>query len=219
MESYVKPDLTGIPAELLVWFENHKSKKIIGSKQIIYYEGETALQFYYLKKGRVKIFVTSEHGGMKTLTIYKENHIFGEAAFFDGMPRTTSAVTMEKCELVVINKEGILKCFHENPSLALSMITSLSKTVRMLSTQINHISFLSAHKRVAQFLLGQISSGNHKIVCSHEELGLAIGNSRITVNRILNEFRKNEWIELSYRTILVNKADELLKFLDSDNEN
>lgn len=48
----------------------------------VYWQGETAERLYYLKKGSVKIYMTSETGAEKTLRIQTEGGVFGEAAFF-----------------------------------------------------------------------------------------------------------------------------------------
>ena len=64
----------------------------------VYWQGDTADRLYYLKKGRVKIYMTSENGGEKTLRIQSDGGVFGEAAFFDRLPRVSSAKVLEKSE-------------------------------------------------------------------------------------------------------------------------
>ena len=53
---------------------------------MVYWQGDKADRLYYLKKGSVKIFLTSPEGGDRTLRVQQTGGVFGEAAFFDGGP-------------------------------------------------------------------------------------------------------------------------------------
>lgn len=202
-----------IPTELLNWLDTLSGKRIYHPKQLIYQEQDMADHFYYLKKGEVRIYVTSPNGAQKVLAYYKLHHVFGEAAFFDGMPRMSSAEAVSHCEILPVSREVILRCFRENPHLALSMITSLSKTVRMLSSQIHQISFLSAEKRILEFLWKEYSEKKGPIRYTQEEIASLIGCSRMTVSKNLSLLRSSGCLETSYGSIILSKPDVLYKLL------
>ncbi|AAK76828.1 Crp/Fnr family transcriptional regulator (plasmid) [Clostridium acetobutylicum] len=183
--------------------------------QIIYRQGEIAKNFYYLKEGRVQVFVNSTDGLEKILAIYKKGEIFGEASFFDGFPRMSSAKTFSDSEIININKSDIMLYFQKEPLLALNFIELLSKKVRMLSNEIDSISFLPAEKRIAQYLLNVSLSNNCSINCTHEDIGKAVGVSRVTVSRTLNKFSQYQWINTKYKKILILNKNALLKFLET----
>ncbi|OBR96804.1 cAMP receptor protein [Clostridium ragsdalei P11] len=204
----------GIPTEL---FETFKTKpaQMFKNNQIIYRQGEIAKNFYYLKKGRVQAFVNSPDGLEKILTIYKKGEIFGEASFFDGFPRMSSAKTFSDSEIININKSDIMLYFQREPLLALNFIELLSKKVRMLSNEIDNISFLPAEKRITQYLLNMSLYTNCSIDCTHEDIGKAVGVSRVTVSRTLSKFSQYQWINTKYKKILVLNKNALLKFLET----
>ena len=85
-------------------FEETQPIKLYAKNQMIYLQEETAIRFYYLKKGRVKIFLSSPDGLEKTLAVLQPGSLFGEASFFDGKPRVSSAKTLEKSEILSINR-------------------------------------------------------------------------------------------------------------------
>ncbi len=200
-----------MPKELYETFKT-KPYKSYKTGEIIYRQGEHAKYFYYLKEGTVKAFVNSQDGLEKILTTYKAGEIFGEASFFDGFPRISSAKTFSKSSIIAINKADIITYFQEEPFLALNFIENLSRKVRMLSSEIDNISFLSADKRVAQYLLNSTSL----ISSTHEDIGRAVGASRVTVSRALNKFSKYKWIETKYREIVILDRAALIKFLAKD---
>ena len=205
-------DFLSVPKEFLSWAENLSTRKTFLPQEVIYQETDHARQFYCLISGKVQIFVTSDIGIEKTLATYHSPALFGEAAFFDGFPRTTSARALSLSQAAVIDRDSILTCFREQPDLAFSMITSLSRTVRMLSTQIHQISFLPADQRLARFLIEESGKDLDHISYSHEEIGSRIGCSRVTVSRTLKEFKKKGWIDIGYKTIHI-LCPEALKTL------
>ena len=180
---------------------------------MIYRQGELAERFYYLKSGRVRIFMSSENGQEKTLTLLEQGNIFGEAAFFDGLPRVSSARTLEKSQIIPINREVLLDCFREEPMLAFQLLHLFSKTVRMLSNQVDHMTFLQADRRIAK-ILTELSGGRggESIACSHEDLASMAGVSRVTVSRVLSEFARRGWISTQYRSIQILNLEALLHF-------
>ncbi|WPC44715.1 helix-turn-helix domain-containing protein [Clostridium sp. JS66] len=51
--------------------------------------------------------------------------------------------------------------------------------------------------------------------CTHEDVGKAVGVSRVTVSRTLNKFSQYQWINTKYKKILVLNKNALLKFLET----
>lgn len=191
-----------------------QTPKIVAKNEMIYYQGEYADSFYYLKKGRVKIFLSSENGMEKTLTILEKENILGEAAFFDGLPRVSSAKALVKCEIVAIDRRTLTEYFRREPTLAINMLQYLARTVRMLSAQVDNMTFLQADKRIAQFLvnLAGKSGAEQSVCCTHEEIGDLVGTSRVTVSKILSNFVKLGWISTQYHNILILNLKALSNF-------
>lgn len=198
--------------------EKKENVRLYPANQMIYRQGELAERFYYLKEGRVKIFFNSETGQERTLTLLEQGGIFGEAAFFDGLPRVSSAKTMEKSRIIPVSQALLLECFREEPMLAFQLLQSLSKTVRMLSNQVDHMTFLQADRRVAR-ILAELSGGAQgaarAVPCTQEELGNLAGLSRVTVSRVLREFARQGWIRTEYRKIFVCDFHALARFAAS----
>jgi len=212
--NFVSTHKIDIPTEL---FETFKTKpaQVFKKNQIIYRQGEIAKSFYYLKNGQVQIFVNSSDGLEKILITYKKETIFGEASFFNGFPRISSAKTLLDSEIIMIDKADIILYFQKKPFLALNFIELLSQKVRMLSNEIDNISFLSAEKRIAQYLFNINLHTNCSIDCTHEDIGKAVGVSRVTVSRALIKFSQYGWIDTKYKKIVILDKDALLEFIET----
>ena len=175
---------------------------------LIYLQDTEATCFYYLKSGQVKSFIQSEDGGERVLNIYHAGSLFGEASFFDELPRVSSAVALTACGIVPIDRELVAQEFARDPELALAMMKYLARTVRLLSGQVDQMAFRPARWRVANYLLA-LSPANRLISCTQDDIAAAVSASRVTVSRVLNEFAQKGWVALSYRGVRLLERERL----------
>ena len=176
---------------------------------LIYLQDTEATCFYFLKSGKVKSFIQSEDGGERVLNLYTAGSLFGEASFFDELPRVSSAVAVVPCEIVPIDRELVAQEFAKNPELALSMVKYLARTVRLLSGQVDQMAFRPARWRVANYLL-TMAGRDGSVSCTQEDIAAAVSASRVTVSRVLGEFAQRGWVALGYRTIRLKNPKALL---------
>lgn len=184
--------------------------------QLIYLQGTEADRFYYLISGTCRSYISSESGGERVLTVHRPGDLMGEASFFDGCPRVSSAVAITKCKAVSIEWEQLGRVFESHPGLALPMLQYLARTVRMLSAHVDNMSFLQADQRVARYLLSLPEEQGGMVRCTHEELGAAVGVSRVTVSRAINRFAKNGWLRTGYGAVILLDRNALHSFSTQD---
>lgn len=89
----------------------------------------------------MRSFIQSEDGAERALNVYGPGSLFGEASFFDELPRVSSAVALTSCEIVAIDRELVTEEIEKDPELALAMMKYLARTVRLLSTQLDQMAF------------------------------------------------------------------------------
>ena len=176
---------------------------------LIYLQDTEATCFYFLKSGKVKSFIQSEDGMERVLNLYHAGSLFGEASFFDELPRVSSAVAVVPCEIVPIDRELVAQEFAKNPELALSMVKYLARTVRLLSGQVDQMAFRPARWWVANYLL-TMAGRDGSVSCTQEDIAAAVSASRVTVSRVLGEFAQRGWVALGYRTIRLKNPKALL---------
>ncbi len=173
--------------------------------QLIYLQGQEPEYLYCLVSGTVRTSMASDKGVERLLTTYQAGSIFGEASFFDRMPRVSTATAQTGCEIIRLDHSTVQALFHQHPSLASAVITYLARTVRLLSGHVDTMSFLSAKQRLANLLLNHPAFPK-KIHVTHEDLAAALGVSRVTVSRILGDFSKEGYVKTGYGVIAITDA-------------
>ena len=191
-----------LPAHIWRPFAEHRAPIHCSPGFLIYLQGTEATCFYYLKQGRVKSFMQSEDGNERVLNLYTAGSLFGEASFFDELPRVSSAVALTPCQLVPIDRELVTQAISTDPELALAMMKYLARTVRLLSEQLDAMAFRPAEWRIARYLLSLSPSGG-PVQCTQEDIAAAVSVSRVTVSRILNRWARSDTVALQYRSILL----------------
>ena len=184
------------------------------SGQVIYLQGTSANEFYYLIKGTARSYISSPSGGERILTIHHTGDLMGEASFFDECPRVSSAIAVTDCDVVSVNRDQLDQIFNSHPDLALPMLQYLARTVRLLSNHVDAATFLPANQRLARYLLSE-TTDNVPFLCTHEELGFAIGTSRVTISRLLSDYAKRGLVKTGYRSVTIIDRKGLKK--ESDN--
>ncbi len=179
-----------------------RSPRTYRTGQLVYLQGTRPDHFYYLVSGSVRSFISSSAGEERVLAIHRTGDLMGEASFFDGCPRVTSAMALEDCQILAIDRAQLDAAFQRHPELALPMLQYLARTVRLLSDHVES-SALPALQRVARWLLAQPGPGNGSIKATHEGIGQAVGLSRVTVSRALGELSARGLVELGYRSVSV----------------
>lgn len=200
-DSFSSP-LTGLPKELFQPFFSAGQPTPYKKGQVIYLQGQEPNYLYCLQSGSVRTSILSDQGEEKILTTYPAGSIFGEASFFDEMPRVSTAVAATDCSIVCLGRETVAALFRQDPSLSSLMITYLARTVRLLSGHVDTMSFQTADKRLAVLLLNH-PDAKTAIHLTHEELAAALGVSRVTVSRLLGSFAKKGWLKTGYGTIII----------------
>ena len=167
---------------------------------LLYLQSQPAQALYYLRSGSVKSVILSDRGEEKILRLYEAGEIFGEASFFDGLPRISTAVALTDCRVVRLGREQLATAFASLPQLGPQMLRYLALTVRLLSEHVNSMAFLGARQRVVQYLLA-LPRRDGSVRVTQEEIAEAVSLSRVSVSRILRRLRDEGLVQTGYGAI------------------
>ena len=176
--------------------------------QLVYLQDTRPNCFFYLVSGSVRSFISSSSGEERVLTVHRTGDLMGEASFFDGCPRVTSAMALEECLILAVDQGQLDAALQRHPELALPMLRYLARTVRMLSDHVE-ASSLPAQQRIVRWLLSQPHTENRTVQATHEGIGQAVGLSRVTVSRVLGELSARGLVKLGYRCVTLTNRDSL----------
>ena len=82
---------------------------------VVFRKGDPGDGMMAVVSGRIKIRSYSADGKELVLNVIRPGELFGEIALLDAKPRTADAVTMEACELLVLERRDFLPFLADRP--------------------------------------------------------------------------------------------------------
>ena len=167
--------------------------------QPIFSEGEEATGLYIVVSGSVKIYKLSFDGKEQILHILGAGEPFAEVAVFAGSTYPANAITMEQSRVFFIPRQSFMELIKSYPSLAMSMLATLSLRLRQFAGMIESLSLKEVPGRLAThlLLLSDQNKGKAEIelTIAKTQLAAYLGTIPETLSRILAKLVKAGYVE------------------------
>ena len=177
------------------------SDKEYNKGQLIFAEGDEGIGFYMVIRGRVKVYKVSPDGKEQIMHIFGQGQPFGEVPVFEGSRYPANAEAMETSRLFFFPKKAFVNLIHENPSLAMNMLASMSQRLKQFSHLIESLSLKEVPGRLASYLL-YLSDRNGSIDdfeldIAKSQLASLLGTIPETLSRIFTRMTSRELIRIN----------------------
>jgi CRP/FNR family cyclic AMP-dependent transcriptional regulator len=188
--------------------------------RILFHKGDPGDGMMAVISGRVKIRSHSADGKELVMNVIKPGELFGEIALLDAKPRTADAVTMEPCELLVLERRDFIPFLADRPQACFHLLTVLCERLRQTSQQLEDALFLDLPSRLARCLVrlaerfgkpvGDGTQGTQiDVRLSQQELAAFVGMTRESVNKQLATWRRDGVVGFSAGMVTIHDMAEL----------
>lgn len=120
--------------------------------EMLFREGEEALNFFQVLSGAIKMITNSPDGQEFIQGIFKRNDSFGEPALLCSFPYPSGAVALESTVVLKLSKEKFLTLLRENFEIHLQLDRVLCQRLRYKAMVLSEISFYDPEHRVMSLL-------------------------------------------------------------------
>ena len=133
--------------------EKYHAKLIsLRKDQVLFHEGNKALDYFQVEEGAVKMFIASNDGQEFIQGIFTAGESFGEPALIGNFPYPGSAVAIEKATVWKLPGDYFQQMLKENFELHLKMDQVLCQRLRYKSMVLSEISSYEPEHRIAALL-------------------------------------------------------------------
>jgi CRP/FNR family transcriptional regulator, cyclic AMP receptor protein len=186
--------------------------KTFAKNTIVIQEGDLSEHLYIILSGRVKVFLSDETGKEVLLSVQGPGEYFGEMVLDDG-PRSASVMTTESTRLAMVSREQFRAYLLLHPDVAMELILTLIRRVRILTRVVGNLAMLDVYGRVARLLLDLAVEENGRLVVNErltqQDMANRVGASREMVNRILRDLKSGGYIRQELDRIVISKKPPL----------
>lgn len=95
---------------------SHAIERHYSDNDVIFEEGDSATEFYFVKTGRVAIYIKKYHR-TEDISMIQQGHCFGEMAILSGSRRTASAKASQDSTLLCIDNKSFRTVIENHPDI------------------------------------------------------------------------------------------------------
>jgi CRP-like cAMP-binding protein len=205
----INPFFSGLGGEAIQRIAELCVRRTLSDGETLFVKGDPGEALYGVRRGRILIRTSIASGKQLTLNVLGSGDIFGEIALLDGRPRTADAVASGPTELFMIRRADFHHLLQRQPDIALRLIELLCERIRWTSERVEEASLLALPLRLARRLLRLADDFGQEIHISQEELSVLVGAARESVNRQLQQWRRDGIIDLGRSRIEIRSMDRL----------
>ncbi len=132
---------------------NHGAKRVAFSKgDQLFREGESALNFYQVASGEIKMNNYNEDGKEFIQGIFSIGQSFGEPPLLANVKYPANAESISDAEVFQLSKEQFLELLSSNPKVHLKITETLAKRLYYKAIMVSEISSQEPEHRILRII-------------------------------------------------------------------
>lgn len=171
---------------------------------------QQAGNLYIVHSGRLRVFLSNEHGKELTLDVIHKGSVFGTNSFLYHGTHKVSIQSVTEARLIVCSRDTIRTLSASHPELSRDLLQYFIEENNHLTHLLESITLYSAADRVMDFLLVATDQGKRQIPYTHEDIAMCLSMNRVTVSRIIKNLCDQGIVENSYGKISLKDPEELM---------
>ena len=171
---------------------------------------QQAGNLYIVHSGRLRVFLSNEHGKELTLDVIHKGSVFGTNSFLYHGTHKVSIQSVTEARLIVCSRDTIRTLSASHPELSRDLLQYFIEENNHLTHLLESITLYSAVDRVMDFLLVATDQGKRQIPYTHEDIAMCLSMNRVTVSRIIKNLCDQGIVENSYGKISLKNPEELM---------
>ena len=178
-------------------------------KDLIFREGDHPRWLYFVEKGKVKVFKTSDDGRELIVKVAQTGDFLGFLALFKEDAYPESAAALEDCSSKLVPKQDFSALVFGNRDVNVRFIKMLANHIADREQQLIELAYNSVRKRVASALVKLAVQSGPSIHLLREDMAALAGTAKETLIRTLTDFKNEGLIEITEGVVLVISIEKL----------
>lgn len=177
---------------------------------VLFYEGDEPLYFYFLLEGELKLYKTGLKSQEIVLHYFNKPSLIAEMATLENLKFPATCVVMKDQTTVgKIEKKSFFQMLENNSALSLHIIKSLTKKIKNLELSISRNLVFDATAKVCSILKENPSIFQNK---KNIQIANLLNMAPETLSRTLSKLKKLEILDEKNELVDVQKLDMFLDF-------
>jgi CRP/FNR family transcriptional regulator len=201
--------LRGLDHETIEALAKSAVWKVFVPHAVVFWEGDTESNLYYLQYGSLKALRTAPDGREQVLRFLDAGEIFNEIGVLAKRPNPVTAVALEESGIWLIPRHALEEVVMKYPQTALQIIGNMADKIIDLVTLAADLSLKTVEARFAKLLLDSTEGDviERRRWTNQTELAAHLGTVPDVLSRVIRELTKAGLIEMDKQRIrILNRA-------------
>jgi CRP/FNR family transcriptional regulator len=197
--------LRGLDRETLAALAKSAVWKVFPPDAVVFWEGDTESNLYYLQYGSLKALKVSPDGREQVLRFIQAGEIFNEVGVLAKRPNPATAVALEESGIWLIPRQALEEIVRTHPETALQIIENMADKIIELVTLASDLSLKTVEARFAKLLLEQTDGDviERRRWTTQTELAARLGTVPDVLSRVTRDLTKAGLIEMDRQHIRI----------------
>ena len=215
----MKSLLQNISSNLAETLGKRGNKRVLTDGEEIFAEGDAAVVLPIILTGRVKMVQFPEVGKEVIIGIFGDGEMFAVPPVFDGKKYPSTAIAMERTELLLLKRPAFLELIRESDEFAFAVIGWMCGMLREKTATIQNLAVASPEHRVGHVLLKLASredgEGPVKIALRRQDMAKMAGLTTETTIRAVRRLAEKGLIRIDHGKVIIDSTGPLSGYLAS----
>jgi len=173
--------------------------KKVRKKDVIFHEGDECTAIYFILKGSVKVFKTSEDGRENIVNLLSTHDMFPHVGLFGGSNYPATAKAIEDSVIYYLLVEDFNRILIDSPHLSIKLLQILDQKIRSLQVRLGNVMSKDITDKVISTLHSLAKTNGVRtdegleiqIELTHQDLADMVGTTRETVSRVISQLKRD----------------------------
>lgn len=206
-----------LPSEILDEVRRTGFRKRVAKKEVLYHQGDEAVNFYVVVAGRLRATQTTAEGNQITLRYLGPGEMAGYAALADISTYPGTVIAVDNTHLFAWSLGAVRELMSTHVQIAMNAIAVLGTRYQETQIRLRELSTETVERRIAHTLLRLAHQAGRRTsqgveICfplSRQDLAELAGTTLHTVSRTLSAWEKDNIVSSFHRHITVCRPDAL----------
>ena len=165
--------LRGLDKETLSRLAQNSTWKVYAPDAVVFWEGDTESNLYYLQYGSLKVLKSSPDGREQVLRFISAGEMFNEVGVLANRANPATAVALEESGIWLLPRQALEELILAHPQTALQIIENMADKIIGLVTLAADLSLKTVEARYAKLLhLGTVPDVLSRVIRELTKAGL-----------------------------------------------
>ena len=197
--------LRGLDKETLSRLAKNSTWKVYAPDAVVFWEGDTESNLYYLQYGSLKVLKSSADGREQVLRFISAGEMFNEVGVLANRANPATAVALEESGIWLLPRQALEELILAHPQTALQIIENMADKIIGLVTLAADLSLKTVEARYAKLLLDQAEGDviERQRSTNLTEMASHLGTVPDVLSRVIRELTKAGLIEMDKHSIRI----------------